>query len=83
MINKQEDTTCSREIINNYKDLLKDLKVCYSRRSSQRNLMTSTNPQWRDIEQAQALAMMQMATFTPTSPDYYEAHDCDFGGLSR
>ena len=90
MESKIESTSLSCETINNYKSLLNDLKNCCSRVFESRRLIeTSSNPEWHDIEkankdaQASELAIMQMAFLEPTTPDYYEAHDHEFSGLSR
>ncbi len=87
MDNNLESVSLTKETINSYRSLLNELKSCYSKRDEQRRLIkTSSNPEWHDIEKAkelETLIMMQMGTLEPTNPDYYEAHDHAFSGLSR
>ena len=77
----------SEETISSYKSILQELKASYSKRLEQRRLLEpSSKPEWKDIEKAQemqALINLQIANFYPTSPDYFEAHDNEFSGLSR
>ncbi len=86
--NIKESAKTSLETVHDYKLILQELKECYDKSfKSRRDFMApTTEPKWSEIEKAreeQAMMEMQGINLYPTSPDYYEAHDNEFNGLSR